>query len=87
MRGKLLMSAGTTGAGGITPADAGKTLFKSFPRVFIQDHPRRCGENNAAARAKIAQIGSPPQMRGKLKLYCEIPACWRITPADAGKTI
>ena len=26
-------------------------------------------------------------MRGKLKLYCEIPACWRITPADAGKTI
>ena len=29
----------------ITPADAGKTLFETFPRVIVQDHPRGCGEN------------------------------------------
>ena len=30
----------------ITPAGAGKTLFETFPRVIVQDHPRRCGENS-----------------------------------------
>ncbi len=31
---------------GITPAGAGKTFFRVFPRFAIWDHPRRCGENS-----------------------------------------
>ena len=45
MRGKLLISAGTTGNGGITPADAGKTPFFIYRFAQVLDHPRGCGEN------------------------------------------
>ena len=53
----------------ITPAGAGKT---SSPVTSVnppQDHPRRCGENPLSALSNHLQIGSPPQVRGKLKIY------------------
>ena len=70
----------------ITPADAGKTLFETFPRVIVQDHPRGCGENKCHSIYNRKKDGSPPRMRGKLGLLFKPLYLRRITPADAGKT-
>ena len=49
-------------------------------------HPRRCGENRPVFFLPNKQIGSPPQVRGKLtEKHCFI-TMRRITPAGAGKT-
>ena len=70
----------------ITPAGAGKTLFETFPRVIVQDHPRRCGENVLEATARSVPAGSPPQVRGKHHAQDRDRRCSGITPAGAGKT-
>ena len=50
----------------ITPAGAGKTFSTSAMLPSSKDHPRRCGEN-AKQRERIqGDLGSPPQVRGKL---------------------
>ena len=70
----------------ITPAGAGKT--KSYV-PFLQltkDHPRRCGENLAMYPLQPGEVGSPPQVRGKLGILVTSEICSRITPAGAGKT-
>ncbi len=71
---------------GITPAHAGKSGCSVAWHVFVQDHPRTCGEK----RVRLAFIsgiwGSPPHMRGKGVLP---PMLWLwpgITPAHAGKS-
>ena len=86
MRGKPALSFSTTSSGGITPADAGKTIFALMLDVARQDHPRGCGENAKNEPKQANAVGSPPRMRGKrLPHSCGITAL-RITPADAGKT-
>ena len=45
MRGKLSVPADTAPRDGITPADAGKTLWQIQTKRAIWDHPRGCGEN------------------------------------------
>ena len=52
----------------------------------IEDHPRRCGENDAAESVTVMTAGSPPQVRGKHLTYVCNDKTDRITPADAGKT-
>ena len=71
---------------GITPAGAGKTSGIGILGLFIEDHPRRCGENSASFAVTCFTPGSPPQVRGKL--ICQLPRLHssRITPAGAGKT-
>ena len=70
----------------ITPAGAGKTLHHLKFFATLQDHPRRCGENDEIITAAQPKIGSPPQVRGKLTLSsCRMDTI-RITPAGAGKT-
>ena len=87
MRGKLQPACSTASASGITPADAGKTARESRYRTRLEDHPRRCGENNDESRAMVSQLGSPPQVRGKL-VGCGLKnRVGRITPAGAGKTV
>ena len=86
MRGKLLISAGTTGAGGITPAHAGKTFIRWGLRHTIRDHPRACGENWLSDLWGGIKNGSPPRMRGKQGAIADISRPYRITPAHAGKT-
>ena len=44
MRGKGLAEAGSSGAEGITPAYAGKSLRYISSRLRDGDHPRLCGE-------------------------------------------
>ena len=70
----------------ITPAGAGKTQMSAFVFTFIQDHPRRCGENTAADSELRLKWGSPPQVRGKPSTDSCPRSISRITPAGAGKT-
>ena len=86
MRGKLPPTKFDEDVYGITPADAGKTFFISFILLFLQDHPRGCGENAETESGCSAMIGSPPRMRGKPPVIADALPTLRITPADAGKT-
>ena len=65
MRGKRYEFCNLAGFGGITPADAGKTIDKDGVIVIGQDHPRGCGENPETVRNLAIKQGSPPRMRGK----------------------
>ena len=71
----------------ITPAGAGKTAFAVGYCVSVEDHPRRCGENNVPFQPHQVATGSPPQVRGKPDAFCEPIYVKRITPAGAGKTL
>ena len=86
MRGKPLISDKGIFYSRITPAGAGKTLRMGKAHRRVEDHPRRCGENNAVAYGPVVLVGSPPQVRGK-RLCSQTPTVGnRITPAGAGKT-
>ena len=50
---------------GITPAGAGKTNIVKKAISHMGDHPRRCGENRHFDSGLAAEVGSPPQVRGK----------------------
>ena len=50
MRGKLRFSRTAETLTRITPADAGKTSGIGILGLFIEDHPRGCGENGFAMR-------------------------------------
>ena len=86
VRGKLERLHEDCAITGITPAGAGKTRRCCAHRPKFQDHPRRCGENKHCKFAHVEQIGSPPQVRGKLFFKSWFVNSFRITPAGAGKT-
>ena len=71
----------------ITPARAGKTCLSKSAGLMPRDHPRACGENTATPQQTGAARGSPPRVRGKRPARAAAPACSRITPARAGKTL
>ena len=71
---------------GITPACAGKTLFRSWDRNCWKDHPRVCGKNYRLLIVAIHLVGSPPRVREKLFRIDHEDREIRITPACAGKT-
>ena len=85
MRGKVVGVSCSTYFCGITPAYAGKSLFRySFGSSF-RDHPRVCGEKTLMRLVRFAVLGSPPRMRGKgMGMMRFLPASG-ITPAYAGK--
>ena len=68
VRGKPQASLPSSLQTRITPAGAGKTVFRVMFRHVSQDHPRRCGENYKTFRELFGRRGSPPQVRGKLRL-------------------
>ena len=86
MRGKLDDETAPIVRYRITPAGAGKTCAGRYSTYHSQDHPRRCGENDAPLWTRRRVLGSPPQVRGKHAFL----HCWKIisgiTPAGAGKT-
>ena len=86
VRGKLLIFRFGGQPPRITPAGAGKTILTKTPKPKQKDHPRRCGENFDVFIITSKQIGSPPQVRGKLFVPADITTKSRITPAGAGKT-
>ena len=67
VRGKRRTCLWTKGLPEITPAGAGKTRHKADHDKRPEDHPRRCGENGGIASLILLNIGSPPQVRGKLQ--------------------
>ena len=71
---------------GITPACAGKTIFRRKARNAGGDHPRVCGENESRREIKKATEGSPPRVRGKREVLLGKAIVGGITPACAGKT-
>ena len=71
---------------GITPAGAGKTYMRQQNTTITKDHPRRCGENASNFTPASCAMGSPPQVRGKLRACLAVAQGRRITPAGAGKT-
>ena len=87
MRGKPLFSALGGNNSRITPADAGKTASSIRASASSADHPRGCGENFDGLIIHPKQIGSPPRMRGKQYIAALVRKLFRITPADAGKTL
>ena len=87
MRGKLKKAISHIGFYGITPADAGKTDLKDRYPKQPGDHPRGCGENPMLWGLSAYCPGSPPRMRGKLLPLVFFGSTFRITPADAGKTL
>ena len=65
VRGKPLRDWSGCPLAGITPAGAGKTSRRRILRGLSADHPRRCGENAGFFDDPRAELGSPPQVRGK----------------------
>ena len=70
----------------ITPAYAGKSDPKVLGVRNAKDHPRLCGEKSSKHALMLKAQGSPPPMRGKATLRCQLPEDARITPAYAGKS-
>ena len=87
MRGKPSKFICVLSALRITPAHAGKTVFRNTLRTSRTDHPRTCGENIRSLCSGILNAGSPPHMRGKQRFSCILRVKKRITPAHAGKTL
>ena len=86
VRGKLSGETKITFTKGITPACAGKTSRQSRQVGKIPDHPRVCGENISYSIPPITLLGSPPRVRGKLRIFNNVFSDAGITPACAGKT-
>ena len=86
VRGKPIAAMISGSAPRITPAGAGKTSECRTDSGFDVDHPRRCGENALSTYRMSAEIGSPPQVRGKHSERTVNAKGFRITPAGAGKT-
>ena len=66
MRGKADRTRNKEGRNRITPAYAGKRIYKRRAGKVCWDHPRLCGEKSLPCSSPIACKGSPPPMRGKV---------------------
>ena len=69
----------------LTPAHAGKIEHGDSADLSVRAHPRVCGEDCGTSCPFLLMIGSPPRMRGILKLHPKALAHMRLTPAYAGK--
>ena len=68
MRGKGVRKYTLSGIDGITPAYAGKRRHTATAKKVYGDHPRICGEKRVLCKLLHSQQGSPPHMRGKVRL-------------------
>ena len=86
MRGKAQSAKPSKPPNRITPAHAGKSARDLPPLLFVEDHPRPCGEKAVSRRIYPCSAGSPPPMRGKVKDVRAGLCRAGITPAHAGKS-
>ena len=86
MRGKASPHSCRKSYAGITPAYAGKRHRSCAGDSRCEDHPRLCGEKISMLRTWFSRLGSPPPMRGKVKIPVVVGYKNRITPAYAGKS-
>ena len=87
VRGKELPCNPPDRTAGITPACAGKSLLLLQRFLFVQDHPRVCGEKKPYEDEKPPALGSPPRVRGKANGTKFEVFRVGITPACAGKRL
>ncbi len=85
MRGKGRQSVSHALDSGITPAYAGKREIVPYARPTLKDHPRLCGEKVSVSLKIFSDLGSPPPMRGKVRVAQNASNKGGITPAYAGK--
>ena len=71
---------------GITPACAGNREAAGLQWQDVEDHPRVCGEQRFKKRPQCADHGSPPRVRGTVRLCLSGSGRNRITPACAGNS-
>ena len=64
----------------------GKAKFRRKRLSPCRDHPRVCGEKSESNRTYDARVGSPPRMRGKVRMERSVKSGSGITPAYAGKS-
>ena len=86
MRGKVVWPPCIILTPRITPAYAGKSGEILSGRAAHGDHPRVCGEKQVTGFASDNAEGSPPRMRGKVKMERVSCLSSGITPAYAGKS-
>ena len=86
MRGKLRLAKPLVMGRRNIPAYAGKTEFYGRRAGYEPEHPRVCGENDAAYASPYRHCGTSPRMRGKLQCWCGLVFGNRNIPAYAGKT-
>ena len=60
----------------VSPAYAGKSQTAGTPCSSVRDHPRMCGEKLWPTCPHAPNAGSPPRMRGKVRI-----PCWRSVSA------
>ena len=85
MRGKARIIRRRICCQGITPAHAGKSVFRSSLALVCKDHPLACGEKISLPLHFLLVLGSPPRMRGKGQPAFGGQTDCGITPAHAGK--
>ena len=86
MRGKGPTAVSQVVGGRITPAYAGKSAFCACIQKCSEDHPRLCGEKLLLVVLAAKCEGSPPPMRGKVRIFTDSCGGRGITPAYAGKS-
>ena len=87
MRGKAAAHILPVPSARITPACAGKRAFQKKNLCIPWDHPRVCGEKEWKDISTKSIIGSPPRVRGKVRLRSLQLLLRGITPACAGKRL
>ena len=87
MRGKDYRSNVRSIAPRITPAHAGKRPRSPVRASLARDHPRTCGEKDHRPIRPLRTAGSPPHMRGKVRVRLRSSLLFGITPAHAGKRV
>ena len=85
MRGKVAGLGPAKFEAGITPAHAGKRPPFAQRSETGKYHPRTCGEKTSVYQPTNFEAGSPPHMRGKETISCQVDVDAGITPAHAGK--
>ena len=71
----------------ITPACAGNSRLAGEEKWSLKDHPRVCGEQSWSCKWNEYFIGSPPRVRGTVRLLSKTSIIGRITPACAGNRL
>ena len=69
LRGKFRVNSVRLVDNRFTPAPAGKIARPDRPPRRCTVHPRACGENALNSACDMPEIGSPPRLRGKCKLF------------------
>ena len=86
VRGKEKVLATAPATVGIIPAGAGKSVGLQLRGGRRGDHPRGCGEKEAAKAYIPDPAGSSPRVRGKASGAGMTAAVSGIIPAGAGKS-